>query len=180
MAQSAFYDAGPLKQIAINLFYGWGYNFYRAENQLRADDLLVRSKVSALLGTARASIGSAESAYRRQFLPPPTRKKPFPDASAVAGAQAIERLGRAIDAIEGQIAALPAPESDRMTERYHQEAATLTELLDCDQRLVGQSELLRTMVDQKDGAWLIENAPAIQDGIQAISETLRNRRALIA
>jgi len=42
---SAFYDQGPLSQIAINLFYGWGYNFYRQENQLRADDQLIRAQV---------------------------------------------------------------------------------------------------------------------------------------
>ena len=29
-----FYDAGPLTQIGINLFHGYGYNFYRSENQL--------------------------------------------------------------------------------------------------------------------------------------------------
>ena len=43
-------SAGPVKQVLSNLFYGWGYNFYRKENQLRADDLLIRSKVSELLG----------------------------------------------------------------------------------------------------------------------------------
>ena len=40
MSGASFYDAGPLKQLAVNLFHGWGYNFYRKENQLRTDDLL--------------------------------------------------------------------------------------------------------------------------------------------
>ena len=44
MPSSSFYDAGTLRQIATNLFHGWGYNFYRAENQLRADDQLVRAR----------------------------------------------------------------------------------------------------------------------------------------
>jgi hypothetical protein len=35
---SRFYNVGPLSQIAINLFYGWGYNFYRLENQLRGKE----------------------------------------------------------------------------------------------------------------------------------------------
>ena len=74
MSSSAFYDAGELKQVAINLFHGWGYNFYRSENQLRADDLMIRAKVGWLLGLARASVERAESAYRREFLPPPSRK----------------------------------------------------------------------------------------------------------
>jgi len=52
---SGFYDAGALRQVATNLFCGWGYNFYRLENQLRADDQLVRSKAAGLLGTAMAT-----------------------------------------------------------------------------------------------------------------------------
>jgi len=83
-----FYDAGALRQIATNLFYGWGYNFYRVENQLRADDQLVRSKAASLLGIAMASVEAAESAYRREFLPAPSRCKPFPDPAAVAAAVA--------------------------------------------------------------------------------------------
>jgi hypothetical protein len=179
MPSSDFYDAGPIKQIAVNLFYGWGYNFYRLENQLRADDLLVRSKVSWLLGAARASIESAESAYRREFLPPPSRAKPLPDASAVAGAQSLERLSQSIGALEGQIRAQPVPEGDRMTQRHRQEAATLAQLIDCDQRLAGQAEMLRSLLDQKDGAWLIENAAMVQGGVKAIAETLRDRQAAL-
>jgi hypothetical protein len=56
---ASFYDEGVLRQAAINLFHGWGYNFYRAENQLRADDQLVRSKAGWLLGLARASMEHA-------------------------------------------------------------------------------------------------------------------------
>jgi hypothetical protein len=174
-----FYDPGPLRQIAINLFYGWGYNFYRAENQLRADDLLVRSKVGWLLGVARASIESAESAYRREFIPTPTREKPFADAKAVAGAQMIERLSRAIGALEGQIRALPVPENDRMTQRYRREADTLARLVDCDQTLVGQAELLRSTLDQKMGEWLIANVVALERATNAIAQTLRDRQAIL-
>jgi hypothetical protein len=176
---SSFYDVDPLAKVAINLFYGWGYNFYRQENQLRADDQLVRSKVGLLLGWARKSVETAERDYRRDFLPPPSREKPRPDAAAVAGAQAIERLSRAIGAIQGQITAQPVPENDRMTQRYRQEAATLQHLIAADQKLVGQSELLRSMLDQKNGTWLIENMPALQDGINAIGETLKTRQLLL-
>jgi len=60
-----FYDQGSLQKVAINLFYGWGYNFYRLENQLRADDQLIRRKASELLGQANAILSQAESDYRR-------------------------------------------------------------------------------------------------------------------
>ena len=45
MSDYDFYVVDELEKIAVNLFYGWGYNFYRLENQLRADDLTVRAKV---------------------------------------------------------------------------------------------------------------------------------------
>jgi hypothetical protein len=179
MSNSAFYDVDPLAKVAINLFYGWGYNFYRQENQLRADDQLVRSKVGLLLGWAHKSVETAERDYRREFLPPPSREKPRPDASAVANAQAMERLSRAIGALQGQISAQPVPENDRMTQRYRQEAATLQHLIAADQKLVGQADLLRSMVEQKKGAWLVENMSVLQEGISAIEETLRTRQLLL-
>jgi len=179
MSGSAFYDADPLEQLAINLFHGWGYNFYRLENQLRADDILIRTKVGVLLASARKSVEGAERDFRREFLPPPSREKPRPDATAVAGAQAIERLSRAIGALAGQVTAQSVPENDRMTQRYRQEAETLQRLIASDHKLVGQAELLRSMLDQKNGAWLVENIAALQEGIAAIGETLRTRQMLL-
>jgi hypothetical protein len=174
-----FYDVDAVEKIAINLFHGWGYNFYRLENQLRADDQLIRGKVGVLLGSARKSVEKAESDYRREFLPPPSREKPRHDAAAIAGAQSIERLSKAIGALHGLITAQPVPENDRMTQRYRREAATLQRLIEWDQKLTGQAELLRLMVDQKNGPWLIENSSSLQEGVTAIGETLRTRQLLL-
>ncbi len=176
---SRFHDVGPLGRLAINLFHGYGYNFYRIENQLRADDQRVRSLACAALGQARAAIDRAESDYRRQHIPPLTRANPVPDPAAVAGAQALERLARAIGAVEGQVRSQPVPENDRMTQRYRQEAATLEALADSDTLLVGQAELLRSMAAGVDGAQLLELAPDIEQGLAAIGETLRARHALL-
>ena len=179
MPGDSFYDAGAVKQIAINLFHGWGYNFYRVENQLRADDQLVRSKAASLLGYAAASVGAAESAYRREFLPLPSRAKPFPDAEAVAGAQRLERLGRDISSLELLIHQQPAPENDRMTQRYRKEAQTLQTLIGHDEQLVGQCELLRSMVSGFDGAALLAKAAELESGLAAIRETLQRRQAVL-
>jgi hypothetical protein len=174
-----FYDAGALRKIATNLFYGWGYNFYRVENQLRADDQLIRSKAASLLGYAVASVAAAEAAYRREFLPAPTRAKPFPDAAAVEAAQRLERLARAIGALEAAIQHQPVPENDRMTQRYRQEAATLASLMEQDERLVGQCEMARSMVDGQGGAAVLKILPDLEAGLEAIHTTLRKREAIL-
>jgi hypothetical protein len=175
----SFYAADQLEQIAINLFYGWGYNFYRLENQLRADDLLIRSKVGWLLGAARLSVETAEGAYRREFLPPPSRQKPRHDAEAIAGAQRLERLSGAIGALSGQIGAQPVPENNRMMQIYREEAATLVQIIDCDRRLVGQADMLRSLLEGKSGGWMIDNAEAIDGGLAALAESLRQRQTAL-
>ena len=174
-----FYDTSRLEQTAINLFHGWGYNFYRVENQLRTDDQTIRAKTSWLLGLARRSVESAEAAYRRDRLPPPSRDAPRPDPAAVAGAQAIERLSRAIGAVEGQIRAQPVPENDRMRQRYRGEAETLARLVVQDRILVGQTELLRQTLDGGDGVWIIDNAAGLGNAIEAIVRTLSDRQAIL-
>ena len=179
MSNYDFDDLDALEKIAVNLFYGWGYNSYRLENQLRTDDLTVRAKVGWLLGQARANVETAESDYRRVHLPSPTRAKPRPDAEAIAGAQTLERLSQAIGALEGQIRAQPVPETDRMTQRYRHEASTLQNLLECDMALVGRAELLRQMLDGKEGAWMIDKADAIREGLKAIEASLRGRQAAL-
>lgn len=179
MAGEFFYAADELSQVAINLFYGWGYNFYKVENQLRADDQMVRSKAAWLLGEAATAVCTAESDYRREFLPAPTRAKPFPDAEAVASAQKLERLHREIVAIEQFIHQLPAPENDRMTQRYRLEAPTLAALIRSDSLLVGQCELMRKSVTGVGPQAILKSMPDLEAGIAAIRATLHDRQAML-
>ena len=179
MAGELFYAADSLEQIAINLFYGWGYNFYKVENQLRADDQMVRSKASWLLGGAATAVSAAESDYRREFLPAPSRAKPFPDAAAVASAQKLERLHSALTGLEQFLHQLPAPENDRMTQRYRLEAPTLMNLVHYDSLLVGQCELMRKTVTGLDGKTILQMLPDLEAGIAAIRATLHDREAVL-
>ncbi|BCG71822.1 hypothetical protein MesoLj113a_29800 [Mesorhizobium sp. 113-1-2] len=176
---SRFYEAGPLAKVGINLFYGYGYNFYRQENQLRADDQRVRQMACSLLNRARAGLDEAEARYRRDNIPPPTRANPFPDATIVANAQALERLGREVGALEGLIRHQPVPENDRMTQRYRQEAATLAALAEKDAVLVGQAELLRSMLEGAAGDAILAGKREIEEGIAAITATLRERQTFL-
>ena len=174
-----FYDAGLVRQVATNLFYGWGYNFYRLENQLRADDQLIRAKAVWLLGLSAKSVESAEAEYRREFLPAPTRARPFPDSTAVGNAQRLERLHRSILALESRLVSLPVPENDRMTQRFRQEAPTLQLLISTDEQLIGQADLFRTMIAANSGAWLLENMASVDQGLDAISATVTRRESVL-
>ncbi|MGX8008368.1 hypothetical protein ACVDG8_004790 [Mesorhizobium sp. ORM8.1] len=177
---SRFYEAGPLAKVGINLFYGYGYNFYRQENQLRSDDQRVRQMACTLLGRARAAIDDAESRYRRENIAPPTRANPFPDGTIVANAQALERLGREVGALEGLIRHQPVPENDRMMQRYRQEAATLAALADKDAVLVGQADLLRSIVEGAAGDKILAGKREIEEGIAAITATLHDRQTFLS
>jgi hypothetical protein len=179
MSGSLFYDVAKLDQIAINLFYGWGYNFYRLENQLRADDLVIREKACWLLGLSRAVVEVAQSDYRRLYLPPPSRARPLPDPASVAAARSLESLSAAIGELEGIIRSLPVPEADRMTQRYRQEAQTLTALGECDRRLVGLAEMLRQMLDGRDHAWILANQAELREGLTLMLARVRERQSLL-
>lgn len=179
MAGEDFYDVGALRQVATNLFTGWGYNFYKVENMLRADDQLVRAKAASLLGNAMSSVCDAENTFRREHLPPPTRAKPFPDAAAVADAQRLERLGQAIGALEAALHHQPVPANDRMTQRYRDERPTLEALIGHDQKLVGQCELLRKIVNEQEGAAILKKLPDLEAGLAAIRATLHDRELVL-
>jgi hypothetical protein len=176
---SDFDDFETLEKIAVNLFYGWGYNFYRLENHLRADDLMVRAKVGWLLGQARDQVERAESAYRRAHIPAPTRDKPLPDPQASEAARRLEAMSRDIGSLEGQIRAHPVPEEDRMTNRYRREAETLHALLQCDLGLVGRAETLRLIVEDADGEALLARAADVEAGLKSLARTLRERQAIL-
>ena len=177
---SDFYDAGAVGRVANTLFLGWGYDFYQTVNQLRADDQLVRSKVGQLLGFAQADVAAAETAYRREMIPPPTRAQPFAPPAAITGAQTLERLARDIGALIGRVQAQPVPASDRMTERYRDEAETLEFLRDHDRLLVGQAALLRAAVEGHDGTALLARRTELDDGVAALRRTLEDRASALA
>ena len=175
----AFYDADIDEKLLVNLFNGWGYNFYRLENQLRADDLMIRARVCEMLGSARAGLATVEAVYRHEFLPAPTRERPRPDPEALRNARLFEEIGQSIGALEGQIRSLPVPENDRMTQRYREERDTLQRLASADRALVGRAEQLRTMLAAPSPNSLVENLAALKEALAGIAATLQERRDIL-
>lgn len=175
---TGFYDVGPLGEIAINLFHGYGYNFYRDANQLRADDQRARTLASELLARARKAVSSAEGVYRRERIPTPTRANPFPAPEIIADARRLEALSAAIGGLEGQVRHAPVPENDRMTQRYREEAATLMALAERDKLLIGQAATLCALVEGKGPDTLLRELVALDEGVAAIAASLAERRLL--
>lgn len=129
---NAIDQAGSLRQLVENLFYGWGYNAYRTANQRRADDLLIRNEISHLIGQAREDLRQEEVAWRRLHLPAPTRDHPFPDSEAIRQVDGWARTQHALESLETTIRTAPVPENDRVWQRHHDEDATLAALRDAD------------------------------------------------
>lgn len=140
--------ASSLRQFVVELFYGWGYNAYKTENKLRADDQLVRNEISGWLGQARQILAEHEREFRREHLPPPSRENPFPDAKAVATAQAMQRAQQSIEAMETQIRGASLPPDDRTWARHRNRDETLTKLRDVDLDLAAAVlDLVRSVRD---------------------------------
>lgn len=174
-----YYETGALGQVAILLWSGWGYNMFRVENQLRADSLVIRSKGSELLGRSTASMRDAESAYRKAKLPPLTRQSPRHDPDALAGARKLEALVAEVGRIEGHLRAAPAPETDRIMQRYRRERNLLERLVESDKTTIGKAEVLRRVIQGKDGQWLLDNEAEVREALASLNESITARSDLL-
>jgi hypothetical protein len=127
---------GVTKALVSNLFYGWGYHSYRLEKEWRADDLLIRGKLSDLLRQCRAHLAAIEAAYRREHLPSPTPELPFPAAMAVTRVQALQRVQRDVEHLETSFRTAPIPDLERIHRRHRDAHDIFNTLADIDSRLV--------------------------------------------
>ena len=173
------YDADAVEKVAVNLFYGWGYNFYRLENQLRADDLLVRHHVAGIVAEARQAVSRAEAAYRAANLPQPTRERPTHEPQAMRNAATLEALAQRVAAIADRIRAQPAPENDRVAQRHRREADTLGRLLAADTALTGLAEDLRRSLEGRGSEWMLSSVDWLERRMNSIEAALRDRAAIL-
>lgn len=145
--------AGPAKRLLSNLFYGCGYNFYRCERRLPADDLLIRGKLRQLLGECRAHLRSLEAAFWSERRPP-GRDYAFLNADAVVTAQALLDAQRAIEAMETTILIAAAPETSRIHQRDREERGTLGKIVAVD------GDVLLALVTLRDAIARLEHGTA--------------------
>jgi hypothetical protein len=174
-----YYDSDTLCRLAILLYDGWGYNLFKVENQMRADSILIRAKVSTILGQASDALKAAESAWRGEKLPPPSRENPRPDPAALDGARKIEALVREVGRIEGLIRSAPVPEKDRLLQRYRRERNLLERLVISDQETVGKAEILRRGVAGKSGQWLLDNEAEVRSALASLAASITERSNLL-
>lgn len=155
--------AGPAKRLLSNLFYGCGYNFYRCERQLSADDLLIRDKLRQLLGECRAHLRSLEAAFWSEHRAP-GGDYAFLNADAVVTAQALLEAQRAIEAMETAILIAAAPATSRIHQRHREQRGTLEKIVEID------GDVLLALVTLRDGIARLEHGTA---AATSMSELLR-------
>lgn len=171
--------AGPAKRLLSNLFYGCGYNFYRFDNELLADDLLIRGKLSQLLRECRAHLSVLETAFRRQHRADTGGDYGFLSPAAVTTAQALFRAHRDLDAMETAVRNAVVPEFPRFNGRRGVSGA-LGELVVLD------GDVVLALVTLRDAVTKLDNgaaAAAKMDELLRVSDfsTLWGRReALLA
>src|SRR5260370_4228008 len=132
----------PVVQQLQLLLTGYGYNFYSAKNQARADDLLVRERASYHLAQAADMLTNLRGAYQRRYIPPLTRANPDPPAEALAQVRELEDVQQAISNVKSHIRGMSVPTQHRIWCRFREEHALLMQLLNFDLALVRASDQL--------------------------------------
>lgn len=154
-----------------------GYDCYSQKSQLRADDLLVRTKASQSLGQAAGMLREAAAQYRAHRVPASTREHPFPPAEVMAPLKEADRVRQAIESAASLIRGLPAPNQDGVWERLRREADTLDLLMQFDWLMVTQADTVTSLVRQVTADTLAE-VPwgAMEAALEQLLATARDRQ----
>ncbi|MDH2909730.1 MAG: hypothetical protein HKL92_09115 [Candidatus Eremiobacteraeota bacterium] len=168
-----------LLQVALS---GFGFNFYDARNQARANDLLVRERVSNLLADAAARIRTLEVRYRERSIPAATREEPFPPADALRRAKALHELTARLDAACSEIVTLEVPGADPIWSRVRDELPTLHRLFAFDVGLATAATALYERADAltAEAAELDGALDAFATDFEVLRKALVERRALLS
>lgn len=171
----------PVVQQLDLLLSGYGFNYYKAENRARADDLLIRQQASGSLTQAVAALSALHSAYRLRFLPPPSRENPFPPREELQRAADILALRNRVDQVAAGIRGMSAPTQDKIWKRMRQELDLLTQLLSVDYLLITHCARVRdaaAVLTPED--WRDPSRRAEVDGLlRELESVMRERQELL-
>lgn len=115
-----------------------GSEVYTDKGRMRADDQLVRARVTHSLSGATASVRALISNWRADRVPPSTREQPFPPAEVMEPIRRAERLIRSIDDVAGVVKGLPVLNQDKVWDQLRRVGPH--DLLQFDWSLVGESD----------------------------------------
>jgi hypothetical protein len=169
-----------LGELALTLT-GHGFNYYKAENRARADDLLVREQAAGALSQAATAVSALHSAYRLRFLPPPTRDNPFPPAEDARCAAAILALRDRLEGTASLIRGMPVPTQDKIWKRFRQERDLLEQLVNLDLLMIEQCADIRAAAQAlAPDVWRDQDAGGSMNALlQELEGTIRERQSLL-
>jgi hypothetical protein len=162
------------------LLTGYGYNFYSATNQARADDQLVRERASYHLAQASDMLARLRADYSSRFIPPLTRAHPDPPQEAMAQIREMESVQQMLSGIESSIRGMSVPTQDRTWWRFRQEQPLLAQLLQFDLALVQASEQIYSYVSQlTPEAWNSQGSAQLRRLLQHVEQIARDRERFL-
>jgi len=170
----------PIRHSLSLLLNAYGYNLYDKKNRARADDLLVREKTAGALADASNALGALRTAYRRRFVPPPTREQPEAAPEHLARLQEIADLQQRIATLETRIRSASTPTQDSVWEHFRREQTMLNQLLMADYNLIAPASDLRdsilplTPID-----WSDEIAAMLAGTVVQLDSAFRQRSSLL-
>jgi hypothetical protein len=170
----------PVIQQLQLLLTGYGYNFYSATNQARADDQLVRERASYHLAQASDMLARLRANYHNRFIPPLTRANPDPPQEAMAQIREMESVQQTLSGIESHIRGMPVPTQDRTWWRFRQEQPLLAQLLQFDLALVQASEQVYYYISQlTPDAWNSQGSAELRLLLQHVEQIARDRERFL-
>jgi hypothetical protein len=174
-----FRDSAALGELATRALDGTGYHFYLLKGQVRPDVVIVRDVTATLLASARTDAEKAEREYRRQYLPPPTRDQPRPGAAAVAAAQDLERLAKALGGALTLLNHQLVPENALLAARADKDPGFIERLTAADQLVVGHAAWIRSGVAARSAAELAAAAPEVLPALPELARAISQRQELL-
>jgi hypothetical protein len=172
--ETALLQAGEL------LLNGWGFNWYRAENLMRADDILLRNQADQLLGDALAAFRRAETVFRQKYLGSPSRQTPLPDPARMVELQSFRTLLESVEALRTRLRGASMPPDDKVWRRHRDEASLLSSLGQCDAKLAASAQALRAEALAITPAGLVDMPGQIEPRLRQLSDLLDERSKLLA